>query len=93
MVIPRKSIKHALHRRWITAGCWQFHTQVQLVDYRCKVDKGVAAENGIVGVVDVYHIEGDCFCSLGTPFAERDVQLYSAEGLYSFASEANERVL
>jgi hypothetical protein len=53
----------------------------------------ITAENGVVGVVDVYHIEGDCFCSLGTPFAERDVQLYFAEGLYSFAFETDVRVL
>ena len=55
----------------------------------CELDKGVAAEDGVVGVVDVYHIESDCLCSVGVPFAERDVQLNFAEGLYSFASEAN----
>ena len=63
------------------------------MDYSCKLHQGVAAEDGIVGIVDVYHIEGYCFCSLRGPFAERDVELYLAEGFDSLTSEANERVL
>ena len=58
-----------------------------------ELDQGIAAEDGIVGVVDVYHIESYCFCCLGVPFAERDVQFDFAEGLYSFAAEAKEWVL
>src|SRR6185369_8161272 len=63
------------------------------MDYNCKLHQGVAAEDGIVWLVDVHYIEGYCFCSLRDPFAERDVELYLAEGLDSLASEANERVL
>ena len=43
--------------------------------------------------INVYHIEGYCFCSLSSPFAERDIELYLAEGFDSLTSEANERVL
>ena len=46
------------------------------MNYCCKFDQGVAAEDGIVGVTDVHHIEGYHFCSLGSPFTERDVELY-----------------
>ena len=63
------------------------------MDYYCELDQGVAAEDGIVGVVNVNHIEGYCFCSLSSPFDECDVELYFAEGFDSLASEANERVL
>ena len=63
------------------------------MDCSCKLHQRVAAEDGIVGVIDVYHIEGYCFCSLRGPFAERYVELYLAEGFDSFASKANERVL
>ena len=63
------------------------------MDYSCKLHQRVAAKDGIVGIVDVHHIEGYCFYSLRDPFAERDVELYLAEGLDSLASEANERVL
>ena len=63
------------------------------MDYSCKLHQGVSAEDGIVWIVDVHHIEGYCFCSLCDPFAEHGVELYLAEGLDSLASEANERVL
>ena len=63
------------------------------MDYSCKLHQRVAAEDGIVGIVDVHHILGYCFYSLRDPFAERDVELYLAEGLDSLASEANERLL
>ena len=63
------------------------------MDYSCKLHQGVAAEDGIVWIVDVHYIKGYCFGSLRDPFAECDVELYLAEGLDSLASEANERVL
>ena len=63
------------------------------MDYRCKLHQGVAAEDGIVWIVDVHYIKGYYFSSLRDPFAECDVELYLAEGLDSLASEANERVL
>ena len=63
------------------------------MDYSCKLHQRIAAEDGIVGIVDVYHIEGYCLCSLRGPFAEHDIELYLAKGFYSFSSEANERVL
>ena len=63
------------------------------MDHGCELDECITAKDGVVGVVDVYHIESYHFCSLIAPFAERDIQLDFAEGLYSLAPEANERVL
>ena len=59
------------------------------MDDGCEFDDGVAAEDGIVWVVDFHHINGDCLSSLCVIIVESDVQLNFAEGLYSFASEAN----
>jgi len=59
----------------------------------CKFDQGVAAEDGIVGVVDVDHIESYWFSSLCCPFAEYDIELYLAKSFDSLASEANEWIL
>ena len=63
------------------------------MDYNCELHQRVAAEDGVVGVIDVNHIEGYCFCSLISPFVECDVELYLAEGFDSLSSEANEWVL
>jgi len=63
------------------------------MDHYCEFDKRVVTEDGIVGVIDIYHIKSYCFGSLGVPFIERDVQLDFAEGLYPFGSETNKRVL
>ena len=63
------------------------------MDYCCEFDQGIAAEDGVVGVVDVYHIESYCFCSLGVPFAERDVQFDFAKGLDFLSAEADEGIL
>ena len=63
------------------------------MDYCCEFDQGVAAEDGIVGVVNVDHIEGYCFGSLRCTFAERDIELYLSKSFDSLASEANERIL
>ena len=63
------------------------------MDYCCKFDQGVAAEDGVVGVVDVDHIENYCFGSLGYPFAESDIELYLAKSFDSLASETDEQVL
>ena len=63
------------------------------MDYRCEFDQGVAAEDGVVGVVNVDHIEGYCFGSLRCAFAERDVELYLSKSFDSLASKTNERIL
>ena len=41
-----------------SSGCRDFHAEVSLVDNCCELDDAVAAEDGIVWVGDVYHIEG-----------------------------------
>ena len=58
-----------------------------------ELDDVVAAEDGIVWVGDVYHIEDYELCSLGVAFAKAHIQLYFSEGFDSFASEANKQVL
>ena len=58
-----------------------------------KFDQSVAAKDGVVGVVDVHHIEGYCFGSLRCLFAERDIELYLAKSFEPFSSEADERVV
>ena len=63
------------------------------MDHGCELDECITAKDGVVGVVDVYHIEIYRFCSLCAPFTKRDVDLDFSEGLYPLASEANERVL
>ena len=63
------------------------------MDYCCEFDQGVAAENGVVGVVNVDRIEGYCFGSLCCTFAERDIELYLAESFDPLSSEADERLL
>ena len=63
------------------------------MNYCCEFDQGVAAEDGVVGVVNVDDIEGYCFGSLCCTFAERDIELYLSKSFDSLASEANERIL
>ena len=63
------------------------------MDYCCKFDQGVAAKDGVVGVVNVDHIEGYCFGSLRCTFSKRDFELYLSKSFDSVASEANERIL
>ena len=63
------------------------------MDYCCEFDQGVAAEDGVVGVVNVDHVESSCFGSLRCTFAERDIELYLSKSFDSLASEANERIL
>ena len=64
-----------------------------MIDNCCKLDDAVAAEDGIVWVGDIYHIEGYYFCSLCVAFTEGHIQLYFAKGLDPFPSESDERVL
>ena len=52
------------------------------MDHGCELDECITAKDGVVGVVDVYHIESYHLCSLIAPFVERDIQLDFAEGLY-----------
>ena len=63
------------------------------MDYCCEFDQGVAAEDGVVRVVYVDHIEGYRFDSLCCTYAERDIELYLSQSFDSLASEANERIL
>jgi len=67
-----------------SSGCWDFHAQEGLIDNCRKLDDVVAAEDGIVWVGDIYHIEGYYFCSLCVAFAEGHIQLYFAEGFDFF---------
>jgi len=64
-----------------------------LIDHCCELYDVVAAEDGIVRVSNVYHVEGYELCSLGIAFAKGHIQLYFAKGFDSFASEANKQVL
>ena len=61
------------------------------MNHCCEFDQSVAAEDGVVRVVDVHHIEGYCFGSLRGPFAECDIELFLAESFDPLASEANKR--
>ena len=63
------------------------------MDYCYEFDQGVAAEDSVVGVVYVDHIEGYGFGSLCCTFAERDIELYLSQSFDSLASEANEWIL
>ena len=63
------------------------------MDHGCELDDGVAAEDGIVRVVNVYHVEGDELCPLGVPFTESDVQFDFAKGLDFLSAEADEGIL
>jgi len=63
------------------------------MNHCCEFDQSVAAEDGVVRVVDVHHIEGYCFGSLCGPFAKCDIELYLAESFDPLSSEANKRVL
>ena len=63
------------------------------MNYCRKFDQGVATEDCIVGVVDVDHVEGDCFSSLSCTFAKRYVELYLSKSFDSLASEPNEWIL
>ena len=60
-----------------------------MIDDCRELDDTVAAEDGIVWVGYVYHIEDYELCSLGVAFAKDHIQLYFAEGFDSFAPEAN----
>jgi hypothetical protein len=63
------------------------------MDYCCEFDQGVAAEDSVVGVVYVDHIEGYRFGFLYCTFAECDIELYLSQSFDSLASEANEWIL
>ena len=64
-----------------------------MIDDCLELDDAVAAEDGIVWVGDVYHIEGYELFSLGVAFAKGHIQLYFGEGFDLFASEADKWVL
>ena len=76
-----------------SSGGWQLHTEVCLVNDSPELDDGAEAEDGVVWVADVYHIECYCFRPLRTSFAECHIQLYFADGLDLFATEADNGVL
>ena len=63
------------------------------MDDRHEIDDGVAVEDGVVRVVDVYHVEGYGLRPLCIPFVEGHVQLSFAEGLDFLSPDAYERVL
>jgi hypothetical protein len=63
------------------------------MDDRREIDDGVAVEDGVVRVVDVYHVEGYGLRPLCIPFVEGHVQLGFAEGLDFLSPKAYERVL
>ena len=63
-----------------SSGCRDFHAEVNLVDNCCELDDAVAAEDGIVWLGYIYHIEGYELCSLGVAFSNGHIQLYFAEG-------------
>ena len=75
------------------SGCRDFHAEVSLVDNGCELDDTVAAEDGIVWVGYVYHIEGYELCSLGVAFSKGHIQLHFAEGFDLLPPEADEWVL
>ena len=59
-----------------TFGYCHFHAEVSLT-YHCReLDDAVAAEDGVVWVGNVYHVEGYKLCSLGVAFAKGYIQLY-----------------
>ena len=64
-----------------------------MVDDCYKLDDSITAEDGIVWVCNVYHVEGYKLCSLGVAFAKGYIQLYFAVGFDFFASEADKWVL
>ena len=66
---------------------------VFLIDDCCKLNDTVAAEDSIVWVGYVYHIEGYELCSLGVAFSKGHIQLYFAEGFDSLPPKADEWVL
>ena len=53
-----------------SSGGWQLHTEVCLVNDNPELDDGVSAEDGVVWVADVYHVEGYRLRPLCIPFAE-----------------------
>lgn len=63
------------------------------MDDRRKLDDDVAVKDGIVRVVNVYHIKGDELCPLGVPFAEGHVQFNFSKGLDFLSTEADEGML
>jgi len=63
------------------------------MNYCCEFDQGVATEDGVVGIVNVDHVEGNCFSSLSSTFAKRYVELYLSKSFDSLASEPNEWIL
>ena len=72
---------------------WMLLAEVCLVNDSPELDDGAEAEDGVVWVADVYHIECYCFRPLRTSFAECHIQLYFADGLNLFATEADNGVL
>ena len=64
-----------------------------MIDDCRGLDDAVAGKDGIVWVVNAYHVEGYKLCSLGVAFAKGYIQLYFAQDFDSFAPEANKRVL
>ena len=60
-----------------------------MIDYCRELDDGVATEDGIVRVGNVYHVEGYQLRPLGVPFTEGHAQFDFSEGLNFFPTEAN----
>ena len=63
------------------------------MDYCCEFEQGVAAEDSVVGIVDVDHIKSNCFISLCCTVAKRYVGLYLSKSFDPLASEPNEWIL
>ena len=63
------------------------------MNYRCKFFDCASAEDCIVRVLDVNHIEDNGFCPLRVSFPEGDVKCHFFEGFDPLAAEANERIL
>ena len=76
-----------------SSGRWHLHAEVCLIDDCRELDDGVAAEDGIVWLSDVYNIEGYELCSLGVAFSKGHIQLHFAEGFDLLPPEADEWVL
>ena len=55
---------------------WYFHTQITHVDGRAEFVYKPSSEDGVVGVVEIYYVEGYIFCSCIFLTSEADLEGY-----------------
>ena len=72
---------------------WMLLAEVCLVNDSPELDDGAEAEDGVVWVADIYHIEGYGLRPLSIAFAKCHVQLNFVDGLNFLVTEADEGLL